>query len=267
MSKNNDKAASSIESFDFQDDIMDHPIVQWLSYHRQTILYAFLALIAVVAIAYWILSKKATDAETAYLQATTEFSRFQDASLAVTEPTAHDEAFEKLQQLMTQYPDLHAKYDGLLAETLIIEDKPAEAQRFAKLAFDRTQHDDSPLYTDFARTSLLVSGGSYATALQDARSLQEKINTQLTDAQQNGTQPTFGPTLFALNLIRIAVLQQQLGNGEGELKAWEEVKRSMAPGKFPFDQAELKEVLGLFSEGKANLLGYIDNRMRALGAK
>jgi hypothetical protein len=266
MGKNNDKAASPIENLDFQDEMMDHPVVQWLSYHRQTILYAFLALVTFVAIAYWILSKKATDAETAYLQATTEFNRFQDAGLAVTEPAAHDEAFAKLQQLMGQYTDLHAKYDGLLAETLIIEDKSAEAQRFAQLAFDRTQHDDSPFYADFANTSLLISGGSYTIALQDARSLQEKMATQLSDAQQKGTHLTFGVTVFALNLIRIAFVQQQLGDREGELKAWEEVKRLTVPGKFPFDQVDLKQAFDLFSEGKATLLGYIENRMRALGS-
>lgn len=265
MSKNSGKATSPLDKFDFNDDMMDHPIIQWLTRHRQTILYSFLALIAVVSIIYRYLSREASNAETAYTQATIEFNRFQDAGLAATEPVARDEAFTNLQQLMNQYPELHAKYDGLIAETLIIEGKPDEAQSFAQLSFDRTQHDDSPFYTDFAKTTLVVSRGSYDRALQEAHSLQERMVAQLAVAQQNRTTPTFGPTLFTLNLIRVAVLQQQLGNKEGELKAWEELKRLTTPGKSAFDPAELKEAVALFSEGRATLTGYIEHRIRALG--
>src|SRR5689334_9060490 len=100
MSKNNNKAAAPLDKFDFSDDMMDHPIIQWLMQHKQTILYSFLALIAVVVITYRFLSREAANAETAYMQATTEFNRFQDAGLAATEPEARNEAFEKLQQLM-----------------------------------------------------------------------------------------------------------------------------------------------------------------------
>lgn len=267
MNKHDSKTTSPLDNFDFSQDIGDHPLIQWLTRHRQTILYAFLAAVAVIVLAVRFVSNQASNAESAYLKADMDFARFQDPSLAVTEPAVRDEAFLNLQATMKRYPDLNAKYDGLIAESLIIDGKVDEAEQYAQRSFARTQHDDSPFYIDFAKTSLLISKKSYETAYQQAKALQEKMVEQASIANQNGVQLSFGPTLFALNLVRVAMLQQQLGDKEGELKAWEALQQFTSVESMktsPFENVELRSVLTLFNEGHATIWKYVENRIRIL---
>ncbi len=264
MAKNNTKTPTSLNQLNFNEELIDHPVFQWLTKHRLTILYAFIAFVALVAITYHFLSRQNSNAEAVYMQATVDFNRFQDAGLAATEPAARNEAFAQLEGYIKEYPPLHEKYDGLIAETLIIEDKPAEAQQYAQLAFNRTQHNDSPFYIDFAKTSLLMSQKSYASSLAATKVLHDKMQSHLVDVQQNSVQLAFGPTLYVFNLIRLAVLQQQLGNNEEELKVWEKLKQLSNEGKLPFDSTQLQDAFALFNEGKATLLTYIENRINIL---
>lgn len=244
---------------DFAEDLAEHPFILWLSKHQQTLIYTFLACVAVLIVAYRFFSNQAANTEAAYLQADIAFERFQDNTLKATEPSSREEAFAQLQSMMKQYPHLQSKYDGLIAETLIIDGNAAEAEIFAHRSFERTKEEDSPFYADFAKTTLLITRGSYEAANKESRELKTRMEAQTADAQSSSTSLSFGPTLFLLNLVRMGMLEQQLGNKKEELNVWEEVKSLMLNRNQYFSPT-----VNLFNEGRASLERYIDHRINIL---
>ncbi len=98
---------------------------------------------------------------------------------------------------------------ALLAADLALEADKASAADLARL------RKIAPEYADFAETSLLIGQGADQLALERAVSLKEKEEIKLSF-----------PALYGANLIRIAFLQQKLGNSAGEIAAWNDIEAS-----------------------------------------
>jgi hypothetical protein len=81
-----------------------------------------------------------------------------------------------------------------------------------------------PYYADFATTTLLISDHKYDEALKAALALQQKMNDEIAVIPSTSDR-SFGDELFALNLLRVAILQQQAGDAAGELKSWQQWKQ------------------------------------------
>jgi hypothetical protein len=121
-----------------------------------------------------------------------------------------DDSLQKLQTILKKHPELHAKYDGAIAQALLSAQNPTEAAPYAERTLQRTQGETPAPYLDYASTTLLIANGKYDEALKAAQSL--KSNTEY-------------PTLYAFNLLRIAFLNRELKNTQAEKAAWAEVKQ------------------------------------------
>lgn len=241
---------SSLKNINFNEDWSSHPAIEWLSAHKRTLLWIFFALIALIVIASRFIYTHNVNAESDFFQAQTAFTQFQKAAL--TSPTETSSAATDLQQLiaiMQRHPELKPKYEGSLAQTLLVGGEVPQAQSFIEDIFKRTQPDHLKLYQDYTQTSLLISEGRYAEALLQTQQLKSVL-----DPLNEGT----NSILYVFNLIRLAMLYQQTGQPEQELKTWEELQNQ---------PQRLEAVLAanqILKIGQASLNEYIEERKTAL---
>jgi len=185
-------------------------------------------------------------AENDFFQAEKAFMQLQQT--VATPSTQHPPLVAELALLntiMERHPELKPKYDGPLAQTLLIEGQAPQARLFAEAIFKRTQRDALKLYRDYAQASLLIADGRYTEALQSAEELKSALD--MLSKQEN-------PLLDGFNLIRLAMLYKQTGQIEQELKTWNTLESQ--PGHL---QAFL-EIAKLFKAGSISLNQYIEER-------
>jgi hypothetical protein len=259
----------SLEKLDFNETWEDHPFVQWVVKNGKTIVATLLALTALLIIILRFVSGGNTKAEADYFNAAADFTLFQNGQAGKTDPASQQEAFEKLQTILGRRPELHAKYDGLIAQTLLINNENTLAATYENLALNRTNKDHLPYYADYARNTLLIADGQYESAIQNAEALQQKM---IGEKDQAGTEPqtkAFGDKLWAMNLLRIAMLNQQIGNAKGELQAWANFKAflglpSSEKSAVAIETQAFDDLMQRFREGKITLIQYIEARERSL---
>ena len=259
MSKHKQEAPIT-ETNSLSDFLAESPIIQWISDNGRNLLWILLAFLASALLLYKIFGGSSTKTESDYFKAEGEFSVFENSA----DPKAQNEALSKLSALLTRYPDLQPKYDGLVAQTLLNRNEVKEALPFANRTLSRTGKDHLPFYADYAHATLSISQEKYDDALKQAQTLKEKM---ISHAKENGDEKEFGDALYLFNLLRIAMLNQQLGNKEEELRAWQEFKQSAVQrqGEGYFVQSDLFEnVIKKLQEGKASLLNYIEAREKLL---
>jgi len=223
----------------------DHPLGEWISNNRQFILWFIAGLFVLLIVAARLLMGRNSNAESDYIKAQTVFNQFQEAAINPDRFANGSDSLNDLETIIKQYPELHAKYDAALAQTLIIEDQITKAEIFAKATFRRTKNDHIKNYHAFANTSLLISAGDYPKALLKSQQLQEVLRT---DLQRNDVS-----VLYLYNLLRLATLHQELGNLQEEANNWEEFQQ-ITP------QPNVSALLNLFTQGNANLNQYIQKR-------
>ncbi len=226
----------------------DHPAVEWISNNKQSILWIIVGLFAVLILSYRILMTRTMNAETDFFRSQTDFTKFQDAALNSNNHLIDAASLSNLEVLMKSYPELHEKYDGPLAQTLLIEEQLPQAEAYAKTTFKRTANDSIDLYHDYAATSLLIGNKQYPEALTRAQELNSRMSLETRRPQD---------TLYFFNLIRLAFLNQQLGFAREEKQLWENLKNFQP-------QASSAEVFNLFKIGQATLNQYIEMRLKIL---
>ncbi|WP_154017811.1 hypothetical protein [Candidatus Protochlamydia phocaeensis] len=237
-----------LNSSDFSEGWMDHPFVEWLSAYKQYLIGGCVGLFALLVLAYRLLSTQTLQAEKDFFQAQADFLQFQQNQ----DPSANPTLLKELKDIMARHPELHAKYDGALAQTLLIEGNPSEAKPFAQSSFQRTRPDRLEFYQDYAKTSLLIGEGLYSDALAQAKQLKDKMDQQ-TDSE------AFGQTLYTFNLIRLAMLYQQLNQSQQESEAWAALQNQAEK-----HLVDVLPVYQLFKTGQTSLNHYIDERKQAL---
>lgn len=229
----------------------DHPFLQNLFEYRKQLLIGALAAILILLAIYIFSSRHISNATNNYITADNEFITFAQPTFDQTNTQA---ALTELDALFNKHPELHAKYDGLIAQTLIERGQIETALPFATSAIQRTQSENSPYYSDFTATTLLIGQKKYEEALQRANTLHNELKNQ-------SKQTKIGNALFAFNLLRIAGLQQQLGLKTEELLTWEEWQTLM--NRSPLFAQQVEHL----KEGKVSLMNYIETRIKQLKAK
>lgn len=247
---------ATLETFDMPESWMENRLIQWLMQYGRYILFALLGLIAAAGILYRWNAKGNQQAEVDFLNAEKYFATFQGSGKAGKEaiPLAErDDALQHLRKILQRHPELHAKYDGLIAQTLLVRNDVNGAKEFADLAIARTASENSPFYTDYAQTTLIIASGQYEEALNHSLALDKLME----EGTANSEIQSFGNPLFALNFLRIGILQQQLGLSNEERATWQKWQ-------------ELKENNALFAswnqiaEGQISLANYIETRLHLL---
>jgi hypothetical protein len=237
----------SLNNIDLGEDWSSHPAIEWLSANKKILLWGFLALLACLILAYRLVAMRTLNAEADFFQAQTLFTQFQQA--AISSPDSVSSELDQLKAIMERHPELKPKYEGPLAQTLLMMGQDAQAQAFATDIFERTAPDDLSLYQDYSQVSLLISEEHYADALQQ---------TQLLQAALDQLNEKANPILYVFNLIRLAMLYQQMGQTQEELQTWEQLQNQ---------PQRLEAVLAanhVLKVGQASLNQYIEERKNAL---
>lgn len=265
-SHRNSRSETPIIKQSFFDSFEDSSFFEWLSKNGKNAVYLLVGLIALLIIVYRLSSTHTIQAEKDYMQAAADFALFQKP--AANGSTAANEALQSLNSIMAAHSELHAAYDGAIAQTLLNRGQPAEAKPFAQRVLNRTKSDELPYYSDFASTTLLIAEQQYAQALEKAIKLQSMMSEQI-DRTAAEPERSFGDILFAFNLLRVAMLHQQLGNKDLELQAWQKWKQyagldKAAKENLKVNPQAFRSLIQQLAIGSISLPDYISHREKLL---
>lgn len=225
--------------------------LNWFTKYGKQIVIGFLALFLLVFLLSRWTSGSTVKAEEDFLTAEAEFRAFQKNITKGSGATTYKEPLEKLIAILSRHPELHAKYDGPITQTLIaFRTDSTTSQKLGNATLKRTKVNKLPHFTDYAQITLLISQNNYPEALKQTVQLKDKLATSTQTNEE---------VLSVLNLVRYAILQQQTNDKKAELAAWQDVK-SLISKRSP----AIKEVLGHFTAGQVNLLNYIEAREKIL---
>lgn len=241
--------SSSPKNLQFDEDWSAHPAIEWLSTHKNILLWALIGLIAFLIIASQLINWRTLNAEKDFFQAQTTFNQFQQAATQPQENSMATVDFEQLEAIMQRHPELKPKYEGALAQTFLINGQIPQAQAFIEDIFKRTTPDHLQLYQSYTQTSLLIGQKQYAEGLQQALRLKTTLDQLGEEAN---------PILYVFNLIRIAALYQQTGQIQEELNIWDQLQNQMKRSEALLVANEA------FIVGHASLHQYIKERKDAL---
>lgn len=216
--------------------------VEWISKNGKTLVYIIVGLLALFFVIYRFSASKQQKTESDYFNAANYFSLLQRSG------TNEEETLNKLNDIIQRHPELHAQYDGPIAQQLLNENKVADAMNYADGSLKRITKDNLPLYKDFASTSLLISEKKYKDALERSKILQQNSLANASEYKNN--------YLEALNLLRIAILYQELGQKQEELNAWNELTNYLTTTS--------TQLIKPLTFGKVSLADYIEHRKNIL---
>ncbi len=174
----------------------------------------------------------------------------------------------QLQQIMHKHPELHQKYDSVIAQKFLGSSQSGLATSYASATLKRIG-EFSPYYTKFATGSLMIAEGHIKEALEDAKNLKMQLAVDQSFWDQRSQLVRHGALLYAYNLLRIATLEKELGSVEGELAAWKELKQNAGWGEDKlisqtYDPEAYFLIQQNFKKQDISLLDYINHREEIL---
>lgn len=248
MKNNQPVPKTAFEKPPISDLLEENQIIQWISENGRVLLIGFLFAIALFFTAYRFSSFGIVKSELNYINAENEYQRF----MAEKNRVQSEETLKRLMGFMTTDPQLYAKYDGQIAEKLLVEGEVAKGLPFAKRALERTESESGSNFTNYSKNSLLIAEQKYEEALKKSLNLND---TMIKEGAENSL-------LFAFNLLRIGALQQELGLKKEEASTWEEWNKRAALNR----QEELNILISRFNADKLSLTDYIESRKKFLNS-
>lgn len=213
------------------------PILALLIKHKQKLFYAALVLMVASVFIFRSSSKNTGSREHDFLQAQVNLHHL------LTNSEGKGNLIAQLEDVLQRHTELHAKYDGPLAQAHINGGDAAAARNIATPLLERTTPS---YYATFSEGSLLIAEGQLGKALDHASALRVELHGN--DA----------PLLRAHNLLRIALLEGELGSYDKEQLAWDELLDDLARGGAEplFMQA--------FTAGSISMADYANARLHIL---
>lgn len=250
------------------DSLEENPFIHWVVDHGKSLLYLFVGLIFLTILIFRFFQSGQVSSETDFINGEKEFQLFA-APLEGNDPAIQANALKNLEKILSVHPELHAKYDGSIAEILLTREENSKAIEFATPAIKRTSEENDPFYSGYAKASLLIADNKYDEALKAAKSLKDQMTQQGEEYQDTPEKFQFGTLLYALNLLRIGMLQQKLALHQEELKSWQEWKNLLhksREGSQPkyIDGQMFITLESLLSEGEVSFTNYIEAREKIL---
>jgi len=245
-------------------------LAEWALANGKNIAYILCALLIAVVLLYRFSSTRANETEGDYIKASNAFIAFSKAHESSNDAgQAAQTSLNELTRLMTKHPELHAQYDGSIAQILLNRSDVPEALKFANATLARTSVNHLENQADFASTTLLIAEQQYKQALEKSLKLQEKLGKQIDESSLNSS-PIYGEELFAINLFRIAMLQQKLKNSAAELQTWQlwqqyaNLNHNERPQTVNINREIFRSVIQRLSIENISLTDYINQREKSL---
>jgi len=174
-----------------------------------------------------------------------------------------DEALKKeMSQALKGITGLERAKEAEIAQILISAGQLDAVEGAARQAIERLRKE-SPFHALYAEASLEIEKKEFQKALESSVALKAQMEKE--GLSSKGKHLEGGCALHACNLLRIALLQKQVGNTPGELAAWEEVKGLLSMQEDSI-AAQLLEANFKRSGGKSDfsLSDFISQRERVL---
>lgn len=146
------------------------------------------------------------------------------------------ESIEMTEAILKRHPELHPKYDSMLALTFFSQEKTAQGLQYAQTLMHKTRHQLPAHYRSYAQTSLLISEKKYSEAFSAALLLEKEL--------ENVEQPSI---LQAMNTLRLAFLADTLGDEPQKRHFWEAAQV----------HPHYDKVASMFKEGNLSLKEYL----------
>ncbi len=200
-----------------------HKFLDFLRQHWSKLLLGFLAIASMAAWGERFLTSNRSHSKQDFLIGNQILERFQSG-----EPLAV-ESIETTEMILKRHPELHPKYDRMLAMTFLAQRNTSRGIPYAKAPLEHLSADLSSFYKKYAQTSLLIAEKRYTEAYSEAQNLYAQL-------QDNEVYST----LQAMNLLRIVSLEKEMGT---ESNAWDELKTHPA----------YASIASLFQEGELSL--------------
>lgn len=261
MDKNSLNSTSELPHTPWSEMISEHPVVLWISQNGRYLLGALLG-VAMLFLLYNRFSGGQNGLIKDYFQAEADFNRFKTDS----NPDEQKQSLKDLAAILKKLPDLQSKYDGSIAQLLLDRNETDQAQPFASRNLERTEKNHLSLFTEYAKTSLLISNGKYAIALQNTKSLIDNLKKAKLASPSN---EEFSEALYILALLRSAYLEEKEGNNEAEKMAWLELKETLQSLKEQIVSnaaldSQTASLLTALDDREAPLDSYIEMRLNRL---
>lgn len=217
-----------------------------------------MAFLGLIGFTFYQTQNKQQSREQGYLAAPSLIKQLEIAALK-QKADLFEESLFQLQKTLSLLPDLEGKYDGILAQDLLLGHQGTHAAIYGSHALERTQALLPPLYHQFSKTSLLIGQGLYQEALLATQKIEGDLLAAAQDAYYNAEELS---VLYAMTLVRQATLHQTLGLVDKELEAWGKIKDLMEGDlNLPFSCESARLWLAEhFSYGSLSLLDYIQFR-------
>jgi len=228
--------------------------VKWLNWFVKKRLYIFfiLALFILISIvAYQLIPLFEKRGQKDFITADLAYSKWKNNP-------GLNEHLDKLKKLMNKYPSLKQKYEGLIAQRLVLSNHFDEAMQFASVPIKKARQL-LPHYATYSTNSLLIAKKNYSQALANSYRLRKEMMLDPSFLQGDKGHSSI---LFALNLLRISLLEKKMRNDSAELNAWYEVENYLKLKKdSKLEERELYSFLELFqSNRQLELADYINHR-------
>lgn len=208
----------------------ENKFINFFSKHWSKLLLGFLAIASIAAWTERFLSSNHTQTTQDYLLANQIFERCQRGEHLDVE------SIEMAENILDRHPELHPKYDALLALTFFSQTKTDKGMKYARSLIEHVAATLPSYYKEYATTSLLIAEEKYDEAYLAAQKLETELKAE------EGF-----PTLDAMNTLRLLFLADRLDNADQKRITWEKLEK----------HPSFLSIQPLFHEGSLSLSDYI----------
>jgi hypothetical protein len=183
------------------DQFIISPLGQWMSEHKNLLYNVATAVIVILA---WgvIRISRAPD---------TESVRHVQEAYAAWKASPQDRSlYQALDKALEKTPSMRQAFRSEIAEIMLINGDADQAEEISKKSLQELR-SVAPLFAEYAEISLHIGRKQYQDALEKSVTLKEKMTDQKS-------------SLYFQNLLRIALLQEKVGNKAGEMAAWRDLE-------------------------------------------
>lgn len=216
------------------DILNSHPIIEWAAEKRKELIWGFGFLVLGLLLLVRLSSFFGVKTENNYLQAEKDLALVLESN----KTEEQEEALSKLLSILASTPDMGPIYDGTVAQIFLAANKPKEAAPYLEKSLSRTTSQELPHFASFAKASLMIQEGKWDEALKESMDLKAALQTQNDSS------------LYAFNVLRLALINKHLGKKDGEKAAWKEWQEKK-------DLPAFQKVSAAFAGVKAPLEEYL----------
>lgn len=249
MMKNNQSQDTHLVKTELADMFVENRGIQWIADNGRNLLIIAFGIMILLFATFRYTSQGIIRSEISYIQSENDFNKF----IQESDPKASLETLKVLDPYLKSDLNLQQKYDAMIAEKLIANGQVNEGIPFAERALNRTKAENTPLFSSYSETTLLIANQKFEEALKRSTAFKEELLKLESPLETN--------LLYAMNLLRIASLEQTLNLHPQELNTWNEWKTFILSKN---NSSSLEKLIQEFNADGLSLNNYIEMREKFL---